>query len=76
MAKRPSVARCRSTRTQIAAIAQLPELLTVAEFMRATRLGRTTAYALVRDGSLPVVRFGRTVRIPRDVLKSAACQPA
>ncbi len=43
-------------------------LLTVAEVQEATRLGRTKVYELIREGKLPVIRIGRSVRIRRDSL--------
>ncbi len=46
---------------------QLPELLSVSEFQAVARLSRATAYDVARQ--LPdVVRFGRTVRVPKSVL--------
>jgi len=49
----------------------MPEdlLLTVEDVCRATKLGRTTVYALVRRGELPTVRIGRTVRVRRETLQ-------
>jgi len=47
-----------------------PLLLTVSDFQSETGLGRTTAYALLASGELPVVRVGRAVRIPRTALES------
>ncbi len=49
-----------------------PDFLTVEEAARVVRIGRTSAYELARryldtDGAegLPVVRFGRQLRVPR-----------
>jgi len=39
-------------------------LLTVPEFAKEARVGRGTVYRLIREGRLPVVRIGKTVRIP------------
>jgi excisionase family DNA binding protein len=44
-------------------------MLNVEDVIAATRLGRTTVYALIRSGELPVVRIGRAVRIPRPALE-------
>jgi len=44
------------------------QLLTVNDVCHATKLGRTTVYALVRSGELPVVRIGRSVRVRRETL--------
>jgi excisionase family DNA binding protein len=41
-----------------------PVLLTPEQAARALGLGRTTVYALIRDGELRSVRLGRSRRIP------------
>jgi excisionase family DNA binding protein len=41
-----------------------PILLTPEQAARALGLGRTTVYALMRDGELRSVRLGRSRRIP------------
>lgn len=46
----------------------LPLLLTVDEAAELLRIGRNGAYAAVANGSLPAVRIGRTIRVPRDAL--------
>lgn len=46
----------------------LPLLLTVDEAAGVLRIGRNGAYAAVANGSLPSVRIGRTIRVPRDAL--------
>jgi excisionase family DNA binding protein len=56
-----------------------PDFLTVEEAARLLRIGRTGAYALTqqwrhtggREG-LPVVRFGRLLRVPRHALEQLA----
>ena len=59
---RPARARTSKSAESVAvSLEALPELLTVREFMQASRLGRTTAYALLQSGALPVVRFGPSV---------------
>lgn len=40
-------------------------LLTVQEAAQFLRLGRTSTYELISRGKLPVVRFGRAVRVPK-----------
>lgn len=54
-----------------------PDFLTVEEAARVLRVGRTAAYALARawretDGreGLPVVEFGRLLRVPRAALET------
>lgn len=49
-------------------VEDLPLLLTVEEAAELLRIGRNGAYAAVSNGSLPSVRIGRTIRIPRDAL--------
>lgn len=51
---------------------ELPEWLTVAEFAKFYRLGKSKAYEHVRKNAdeLGVVRFGRVYRIPRSALES------
>lgn len=43
--------------------AQLPLYLTVNEVAKRLRLGRTKVYEMIAYEKLPVVRFGRAVRI-------------
>jgi excisionase family DNA binding protein len=43
-------------------------LLTVKEVAALLRVGRDTAYALVADGSIPSIRLGRQIRVPRAAL--------
>ena len=47
-------------------VASLPPVLTVMEMARVLRIGRSSAYELVRTGVVPCVRVGKLVRIPRD----------
>lgn len=47
---------------------ELPAVLTVEQYAAFWRIGRTTAYDLVRSGDLEAVRLGRTIRIPRRVV--------
>jgi excisionase family DNA binding protein len=49
-------------------VEDLPELLTIDEFAAWSGLGRGKAYDLVRRDELPVVRFGRLIRVPRSAL--------
>lgn len=60
----------------------LPDFLTVEEAARVLRIGRTSAYALAAryeetNGAegLPVVRFGRLLRVPRAALEAHAGGP-
>ncbi len=49
-------------------VTSLPTVLTVLELARVLRIGRGSAYELVRMGVVPSIRIGRLVRIPRDGL--------
>jgi excisionase family DNA binding protein len=46
-----------------------PELLRVADIAATLRLGRSQVYAMCARGELPVIRIGRSVRIPRQALR-------
>lgn len=43
----------------------LPDVLTVMEAARLLRVGRNTAYDLARMGTLPAIRIGRRMLIPK-----------
>lgn len=43
-------------------------LLTGNDIARLLRIGRSKAFAMMAKGELPVVRFGRSVRVPRHAL--------
>jgi hypothetical protein len=58
---------------------QPPDFLTVEEAARVLRIGRTAAYALARSWrdtegqqGIPVVEFGRLLRVPRRALEEIA----
>nr|WP_283251238.1 helix-turn-helix domain-containing protein [Rhabdothermincola salaria] len=60
----------------------MPDFLTVEEAARVLRIGRTAAYGLTRQWratagaeGLPVVRFGRQLRVPRAALETYAGGP-
>ncbi len=44
-------------------------LLSVDEMAELLSIGRSKAYALVQDGTLPSLRIGRSVRIPLSALE-------
>jgi excisionase family DNA binding protein len=46
-----------------------PLLLRAAEVAKLLGLGRSTVFALLAAGELPVVRIGRSVRVPRAALE-------
>ena len=45
---------------------KLPALLTVKEAAKIARKGNNFIYWGVRDGLIPAIRLGKTIRIPRD----------
>lgn len=54
----------------------LPQYLTVDEFGRLMRLGRSKAYDAVRNGEVPHLRFGKIIRIPRSALAVSPTEAA
>lgn len=48
----------------ITKVSSLPLLLSVPEVAKTLGLGRTKVYELIAREGLPVVRFGRAVRVP------------
>jgi excisionase family DNA binding protein len=46
-----------------------PAVLTVEEAAKVLRVGRTAAYEAARRGEIPVVRVGRSLRVPRHALE-------
>jgi excisionase family DNA binding protein len=46
-----------------------PLLLRAGEVAKLLGLGRSTVFALLAAGELPVVRIGRSVRVPRAALE-------
>lgn len=60
----------------------VPDFFTVEEAARILRIGRTAAYELARswretngERGLPVVAFGRLLRVPRSVLETMSGGP-
>lgn len=45
-----------------------PALLTVREMAAFLRIGKDLAYALAREGRVPVLRLGRRIVVPREAL--------
>lgn len=45
-------------------------LLKVSEVADELRVARSYAYRLIQEGELPVVRIGRSVRVPRTALEA------
>ena len=53
-----------------------PDMMTVEQMAKALHIGRNSAYRLVRDGSLSVLRFGAHIRIPKTFLIAFVLQSA
>lgn len=49
-------------------VAVLPLLLRASEVAAILGIGRSTVFELAASGELPVVRIGRSVRVPRHAL--------
>lgn len=47
---------------------EFPNVMTVAEVAAYLRIGRTTAYELIKNGKIPSVKIGRQIRVFRDDL--------
>lgn len=47
----------------------LPDVLAVPDVARVLRIGRNQAYELVRSRTIPSVRIGRSIRVPRTALE-------
>ena len=52
----------------VSTLESLPLLLTVGEMASVLRIGRNSAYQLVKDGNLQSIHVGRSIRIPRNAL--------
>jgi excisionase family DNA binding protein len=50
-------------------LVDLPDVATIEEAAGVLRIGRTAAYDAARRGDLPVIRIGRTLRVPRHALE-------
>ncbi|MCM1233177.1 MAG: helix-turn-helix domain-containing protein [Ruminococcus flavefaciens] len=43
----------------------VPDVLTMEDLQKVLRIGRSTAYRLVKANDIPCVRIGRSIRIPK-----------
>jgi excisionase family DNA binding protein len=46
----------------------LPLAITVGDLAKILRIGRSSAYALVKSGQIRCIRVGKAIRIPRAAL--------
>ena len=44
----------------------IPDILTISELQKVLRVGRSTAYRLIKTSELRCIRIGRSIRIPRE----------
>ena len=44
----------------------IPDVLTIPELQKVLRVGRSTAYRLIKTSELRCIRIGRSIRIPRE----------
>ena len=49
-------------------IDRLPLALTIAQLAQVLHIGKSSAYALVNEGTIRSVRIGRQIRIPKEEL--------
>lgn len=62
------------TKQRSTSFEDLPLTLRVEDLMSILRIGRNTAYELVRSGQIRSVRVGRQLRVPKDaVMEFLAC---
>ena len=52
----------------VSTLESLPLPLTVGEMASVLRIGRNSAYQLVKDGNIQSIHVGRSIRIPRNAL--------
>lgn len=64
-----SVAALDGVEVSMEEYARTTLLLTVKDVMRELNLGRSKVETLMKREGLPVIRFGRAVRVPADELK-------
>jgi excisionase family DNA binding protein len=56
-----------STRSEIS-LNELPDVLTMDELRQVLRIGRATAYELVRRKEIVSIRVGRAIRVPKQAV--------
>lgn len=49
---------------------ELPLALTIPEVSDALRIGRNTVYEMVRCGTIPSIKIGRQLRVPKSALRT------
>lgn len=60
--------RANNQITRITPLSELPEFLSPEEVRIFLLLGRATCYELLRRGTIPSIRFGRCIRVPKAAL--------
>jgi excisionase family DNA binding protein len=46
---------------------QMPSMLTVPEVQQFLRIGKVKTYDLIKQGIIPSIKLGATIRVPRDI---------
>jgi len=54
--------------THYSSLNDLPITLKVEDLMSILKIGRNTAYELIRSGKIKSIKIGKQLRIPRDAL--------
>ncbi|ACX52019.1 DNA binding domain protein, excisionase family [Ammonifex degensii KC4] len=67
----PPQKRVYFVRLEVRALGELPEMLTVREVAKLLRIPVRSAFQHCKDGRIPCVRIGRTVRVPKKKLFEA-----
>ena len=52
----------------MAVFSQYGDIVTVGELAKMLKIGRNTAYELVRSGQIPSVKIGRQIRVPKQAV--------
>lgn len=48
----------------------VPDVLTVTDLQRVLRIGRSTAYRLIKTNEIQSIRIGRSIRIPKNYVEN------
>lgn len=48
---------------------KIPDVLTIPDLQKALRIGRSTAYRLIKANDIRSIRIGRSIRIPKQYVE-------
>ena len=54
-------------------LSEYPDVLTVQDLQKILRIGKSSAYGLVRSGKIPSVRIGSAYRISKNAIEDILC---